>query len=160
MRYEHLVEINNPLLPLLDPLDRDDLWQGLVQRAHAPQRFTLGLEGARVDTASSDGDTTVLNRTLDYGTFRIDDTVTLRRGEAMTNEVTGQDGIFQGRLTITIEEPAAGRLYLRFLYELAQDEAADGLGAVTAELRKRAYYAADMDTVARIRELAAQRRLQ
>jgi hypothetical protein len=160
VRYEHLIEINNPLLPLLDPLDRDDLWQGLVQRAYAPQRFILGLEDARVDTASSDGSTTVLNRILDYGAFKVEDTVTLRHGEAMITEVTGQDGSFQARLIITIEEPAPARLYLRFLYELAQDEAVDGLSAVTTELRQRAYYAADMDTVARIRELAAKRRLQ
>jgi hypothetical protein len=160
VRYEHLIEINNPLLPLLDPLERNDLWQGLVQRAYAPQDFILGLEGAHVTMVASEGAVTRLHRTLDYGAFQVDDTVTLHEDAVMITEVPGDQGLIEARLTITIEEPAAGRLYLRFLYELDQEESAGELAAVTAELRKQAYFAADMDTVARIRELAAKRRLQ
>lgn len=160
MRYEHLIEINNPLLPLVDPLDRNDLWQGLVQRAYAPEQFILGLEGARVDTLSNEGAVTLVRRTLDYGAFTVDDTVMLRDGAISITEVHGEGGTIKARLTITIEEPAAGRLYLRFLYELDQEEAAGELDVLTADLRKQAWFASDMDTVARIRELAATRRLQ
>lgn len=160
MRYEHLIEINNPLLPLLDPLDRNDLWQGLVRRAYAPEQFILGLEDARVEIVSSEGATTVLQRTLNYGAFRVNDRVTLRHDEVMITEVRGGEGMPRARLTITIEEPAASRLYLRFLYELDQDEPAAGLDAVTADLRRQAWFASDLDTVARIRELAATRRRQ
>ena len=160
MRYEHLIEINNPLLPLLDPLDREDLWQGLVQRAYAPEQFILGLEGARVDSVTNDGATTMLHRTLNYGTFAVVDRVTLYPHTAVVTEVRDTQGALEARLTVTIEEPAAGHLYLRFLYELQQDEPADGLNAVTAALRKQAWFASDMDAVARIRDLAAKRRLQ
>ena len=160
MRYEHLIEINNPLLPLLDPLDREELWQGLLQRAYAPEQFILGLEGARVDRVTRDGAATVLHRTLNYGSFLVVDRVTLYPNAAVVTEVRSPQGALEARLTVTIEEPAARRLYLRFLYELEQDEPADGLGAVTAALRKQAWFASDMDAVARIRELAAKRRLQ
>ena len=33
MNYEHLVQINDPLNPLLDTLTREQLWAGLVLRA-------------------------------------------------------------------------------------------------------------------------------
>ena len=38
MRYEHLVQINDPLMPLLDTLTRNQLWQGLVLRAEEVDR--------------------------------------------------------------------------------------------------------------------------
>ena len=44
MRFEHLVQINDPLMPLLEPLSREQLWRGLVRRAEEPTRFVLGLE--------------------------------------------------------------------------------------------------------------------
>ena len=37
MRFEHLIQINDPLMPLLDTLTREQLWRGLVQEfPHAP----------------------------------------------------------------------------------------------------------------------------
>ena len=41
MRFEHLVEINDPLMPLLTELTREQLWRGLVLRADDPTRFML-----------------------------------------------------------------------------------------------------------------------
>ena len=32
MRFEHLIQINDPLMPLLDTLSREQLWRGLVLR--------------------------------------------------------------------------------------------------------------------------------
>lgn len=159
MRYEHLIEINDPLFPLIDPLSRDDLWEGLVLRAYSPQQFIQGLERATVEELSCDDAATVLTRTLDYGMFRVDDRVTLRKMESMITDVAAGDGMAKSRLTITIEEPARDRLYLRFLYEFDEDETGDELDRMTVAIREQAYYASDMDTVSRIRELAETRRI-
>jgi hypothetical protein len=42
MRFEHLVEINDPLMPLLTELTREQLWRGLVLRAEDPTQFIGG----------------------------------------------------------------------------------------------------------------------
>jgi hypothetical protein len=47
LRFEHLVEINDPANPTLEPLTADQLWQGLVLRAESPELFMLGLDGPR-----------------------------------------------------------------------------------------------------------------
>ena len=39
MKFEHLIEINDPLNPLIDPLSVDQLWRGLVLRAESPKLF-------------------------------------------------------------------------------------------------------------------------
>lgn len=56
------------------------------------------------------------------------------------------------RLTIRIEQPEPQSLFLRFIYE---SDDADGSepDAITDAVRRRAYEAADLDMVARIREL-------
>lgn len=91
--------------------------------------------------------------------FRVDDRVTLRKMESMTTDVAAGDGMAKSRLTITIEEPAKDHLYLRFLYEFDEDETGDELDRMTVALREQAYYASDMDTVSRIRELAETHRI-
>ena len=71
MRFEHLVQINDPLMPLLTELTRDQLWRGLVLRAEAPTRFIAGLESATIDARRELSGVTELERTLDYGSFRV-----------------------------------------------------------------------------------------
>ncbi|MBK9243241.1 MAG: DUF1857 family protein [Burkholderiales bacterium] len=43
MRFEHLVQINDPLQPLLTEVSREQLWRGLLRRAEQPTEFVLGL---------------------------------------------------------------------------------------------------------------------
>ena len=38
MRFEHLVEVNDPLNPLIDTLTLNQIWQGLVLRVREPDR--------------------------------------------------------------------------------------------------------------------------
>ena len=49
MRFEHLVQINDPLMPLLTEVSRAQLWRGLVLRAEDPAQFVVGLERATID---------------------------------------------------------------------------------------------------------------
>ena len=158
MRYEHLVEINDPLFPLLAQLTRAQLWQGLVRRAYAPQEFIYGLDGAVVAEVPSDGATRVLGRTLDYGSFTVHDVVRLHENESVSTDVEPGAAWPRSRLVITIEEPEKDRLYLRFLYEWEEAPTAGELDEMTLSIRQQAYHAADLDTVVRLRELAEDRR--
>jgi hypothetical protein len=158
MRFEHLVEVNDPLNPLLDPLTRGDLWQGLVQRAEEPMQFVLGLAGFSILTREPAPQGTTLIRTLDFGSFRVHDRVELTpQRQSLTRTEAGPTWP-ASRLTITIEEPQPQRLFLRFLYEFEGPDEGGEFASQVDDLRRQAYRSADLDTVVRIRALAQARR--
>lgn len=154
MRYEHLVQINDPLMPLLDTLTREQLWRGLVLRAEEPTQFVLGLEIATIHSRRDGGGEIEFVRTLDFGSFKVDDRVRLqpqRRSEIRTRAGPTWPA---SRMSIEIEEPQPELLFLRFVYESDETAGEGELDELTAALRKQAYQQADLDTVARIRALA------
>lgn len=154
MRFEHLVQINDPLMPLLDTLTRNQLWQGLVLRAEEPTRFVLGLENATIHSHEVRGGVHELTRTLDFGSFQVQDRVRLFRDRRSEIHTAAGPTWPASRLTITIEEPEPELLFLRFVYE--SDEAAGEADPIVVKLREQAYQSADLDTVVRIRALAEQ----
>lgn len=154
MRFEHLVQINDPLMPLLDTLTRNQLWQGLVLRAEEPTQFVLGLERATIHSREDRGRVRELTRTLDFGSFQVEDRVRLVRDARSEIHTKAGPTWPASRLTITIEEPQPELLFLRFLYESDDADADAELDPVIVELREQAYERADLDTVVRIRALA------
>jgi hypothetical protein len=158
MKFEHLVQINDPSLPGVDWLTRQQLWFGLVARAWKPTRFILGLEDAQVIQTGQQGNITTLARVLNYGPFQIADTMELHEEERTETRITANQFCGDSTLTISIEEPDQGELWLRFQYQVSDaPSAADVPGASSQdvdEIRKQAYRAADIDTVKMIRELA------
>ena len=155
MRFEHLVQINDPLMPLLTELTREQLWRGLVLRAETPTRFIAGLERATIDARRELSGVTELERTLDYGSFRVRDRVRLFPGQRSEIHTAAGASWPASRMAIMIEEPSPDALFLRFVYEAESEVAGQGgLDEVTVALRQRAYEGADLDTVVRIRELA------
>ncbi|MEP6607765.1 MAG: AtaL-like protein [Burkholderiaceae bacterium] len=153
MRFDHLIQINDPLMPLLDTLTREQLWRGLVMRAEQPTQFVLGLEIATIHSRCEVGAEIELMRTLDFGSFRVSDRVTLLPMHRTQIHTDAGPTWPASRMTIEIEEPQPERLILRFVYE-ADEAAGSGLDPVTIALRNEAYKHADLDTVARIRSLA------
>jgi hypothetical protein len=154
VRFEHLIQINDPLMPLLDTLTREQLWRGLVLRAEDPTQFVLGLEIATIHSRRDLGDAVELTRTLDFGSFKVVDRVRLlpqQRSEIHTHAGATWPA---SRMIIEIEEPQPELLFLRFVYESDETTGAGALDDVTTALRKQAYARADLDTVARIRSLA------
>jgi hypothetical protein len=152
-RFEHLVQINDPLQPLLTEVSRAQLWRGLVRRAERPAEFVLGLAGATVEQRIDEGGRLQLVRTLDFGSFRVRDRVHLMADDGVSvTEVEAAATYPASRLTIRIEEPATGDLFLRFTYE-SDDGSAGGLDTLARQLREQAYRSADIDTVWRIRDL-------
>ncbi|MGB2817312.1 MAG: AtaL-like protein [Burkholderiaceae bacterium] len=156
MRYEHLVQINDPLMPLLDTLTRNQLWQGLVLRAEEPTQFVLGLENATIHSHEVRDGVHELTRTLDFGSFQVEDRVRLVRDHR--SEIHTQAGPTwpASRLTIMIEEPQPELLFLRFLYESDEPLGETERDPIVVALREQAYESADLDTVVRIRALAEQ----
>lgn len=149
LQYEHLVQINDPLNPLLETLTPEQVWAGLLLRAEQPQLFVTGLE--RCTILSRNGDT--FERELSYGPASVRDKVTLTMGVSVRYDIVATDNYVGGSLTMSIEQPDAAQLFIRFKYETTL-QAEDGEYNRTLEIVKSAYREADIDTVKLIREFA------
>ena len=155
MKFEHLIEINDPLNPLMDTITRDQLWRGLVLRADSPKLFVPHLDECTID----ERDTGSFGRQLRYGTLVVVDRVILTPLQQVRYEVAPQGEIRQSSLVMAIESPSEHTLYVRFSYDDGQDAATDAANAMYDEFRKSAYREADIDTIRILRELAAEGRL-
>jgi hypothetical protein len=153
VRFEHLVQINDPLQPLLTEVSRAQLWRGLVRRAERPTEFVLGLEGAAIEARQETPGGLQLTRTLDFGSFRVHDRVRLTADSLSVTDIEAGDAYAASRLTIRIEEPGPGGLYLRFTYESEDGPAGGEIDTLSRQLLEQAYRSADIDTVWRIRDL-------
>ena len=155
MKFNHLVEINDPLDPLTQALRREQVWRGLVLRAEAPMLFVPHLDACDITRRTE----TVIDRSLRYGEVTIRDSVTFTPQEMVRYEVPAQNEIAASRLLMAIEEPADGSLKVRFSYEDDVTEAPGSIEAFYNEFRLSAYQASDIDTIRVIRELAGEGRL-
>ena len=157
MHFEHLIEINNPLNPLIEPLSVEQVWQGLMYRVEEPTVFLPGLE--RCTILSRQGDR--VERELHFGPASVRDTVTFRYLEWVCFESLATSEHAGGRLTIRFDQPAAEHLYLRFTYETTLPDGMEaGEGVQVSEYVKAAYRESDLDTVRIIRLIAANGRPQ
>jgi hypothetical protein len=152
MNFTHLVEINDPLNPLIDPLSREQLWRGLVLRAEQPGRFVPWLDGCDIVERSAAS----IRRRSRYGEVVISDTVTFTPQESVHYLVPAQADIPASDLYVTIEEPQPGLLFVRFKYDDGTPEVDGSADAFYNQFRRSAYQEADIDTIRLIRELAAQ----
>lgn len=157
MHFEHLIEINNPLNPLIEPLSVEQVWHGLMYRVEEPTVFLPGLERCTILSRQAEQ----VERELHFGQASVRDTVTFRHLEWVCFESAATTEHAGGRLTIRFDQPAADHLYLRFTYETTLP---DGMGATegvqVSEYVKAAYRESDLDTVRIIRLIAANGRPQ
>lgn len=152
MRFEHLVEVNDAGNPLALAVSREQLWRGLVLRAEHPKLFVPQLNDVTILVRTVVG----LVRALRYGDTLVTDEVTFVHRECVRYEIAAQGEIPRSSLTMTIEEPRPGALFVRFVYS---DDGADADQAIVTQLRRAAYEDADIDTVGTIRWLAQAGRL-
>jgi hypothetical protein len=155
MKFEHLIEINDPLNPLIDELSVEQLWRGLVLRAESPKLFVPHLDECQIEARTEKG----FSRRLRYGELVITDRVVLEPMHRVRYEVAAQQDISASTLTMTIETPEPGLLWVRFEYDDGHDAATDEANAMYDEFRKSAYQASDIDTIGVLRDLAEQGRL-
>lgn len=151
MNFEHLIQINDPENPLIEPLNRTQLWQGLLHRVENPIPFLPGLENFTI-LERQDNE---LLRELDFGPATIRDRVTLADMHWVCFDILPSESHAGGRLTITIEEPEADFLFLRFAYETTLASNPNSEDRAYIEYVKSAYHQSDVDCVRLIRTLAA-----
>ncbi len=150
MNFEHLIEINDPDSPDIRPLSRAELWRGLVMRAERPQLSVLALDECTILERGAD----YLERELRFGQLRVRDRVILAEFESVTYETEAGEDYPASRLTMSIEEPLPGRLFLRFVYADRGAQPGDAPDSFYGGHLKQAYVEADIDTVRTIRRLA------
>lgn len=151
MRFSHLVEINDPLNPLIDTLTREQLWNGLVLRAEMSRRFIPWLDECNITNRAEHS----IERALRYGDAVIRDRVTYRKLESVHYHVPKQGDIPESDLTMTIETPYEGRMFVRFEYDDHASEAGGEAESMVNDIRRSAYTESDIDTIRTIREMAA-----
>ena len=155
MKFEHLIEINDPMNPLIDSLTHEQVWRGLVLRAESPKLFVPHLDDCIISERSENG----FARSLRYGELVINDTVVLVPQIQVRYEVAAQKDISASSLVMTIETPDANSLWVRFQYDDGNDAATDAANAMYDDFRRSAYQESDIDTIRIVRELAAAGRL-
>ncbi|HAT30471.1 MAG TPA: DUF1857 domain-containing protein [Janthinobacterium sp.] len=155
MKFEHLIEINDPLNPLIDTISHEQLWRGLVLRAESPKLFVPHLDDCQIDQREEGG----FRRRLRYGELVIEDRVRLAPLHQVRYEVAQQKDISPSSLVMTIETPSPDTLWVRFQYDDGHDAATDAANAMYDDFRRSAYQESDIDTIRILRELAEQGRL-
>ena len=156
MQFEHLVEINDRSNPAIVDLTREELWFGLLYRAEDPAVFLPGLEKCEIVSRGENE----LVRDLDFGATVVRDRVTFLPMESMCFETAPNAEHAGGTLTIRIEEPQPGSLFLRFCYRTTLAEGELSEGVPVAAYVKSAYEDSDIETVRLIRRIAEHARLQ
>jgi hypothetical protein len=152
VRFSHLIQINDPFNPLIDPLSREQLWRGLVLRAENPLLFVLALDRFEIVERGENA----LARVLHFGQLRLRDRVSFSPMEQVRYEIEAAGDSPAATLAMTIEEPEPGQLFVRFDYETLHDDATAPLDAFYSSFVKQAYVEADIDTISTIRRLAAE----
>lgn len=153
MRFEHLIEINSPLATVqmaVPVFTREQLWRGLMIRVRFPQRFPNGPESCEVMQTGPE----LVSRVLHFGPHVLHDEVHITPGERLQFTPRAHGESTPIRLTVAIEEPQAGQMVLRFIYEavaeLSQEE------ALYSGYRHSAWLHHDRDMVGTLRQWLAQ----
>ena len=94
-----------------------------------------------------------------YGRARIQDRVTLEPHTRVTYTTAATGEHAGGSLTMTIETGDNNAAFIRFVYDTTLPNADESGDTRYAEIVKSAYRESDIDTVRRIREIAATGRL-
>jgi hypothetical protein len=150
MQFSHLIQINDLLNPLIEPLSREQLWRGLVRRAENPLLFVMALDGFEIIERSENA----LSRVLHFGSLSLRDRVSFSQMKQVRYEIEAAGDTPSATLVMTIEEPEPDQLFVRFDYETMQDGTKAPLDEVYSSLAKQAYIEADIDTISTIRRLA------
>jgi hypothetical protein len=154
MKFDHLIEINDPLNSLIEPLTRAQLWRGLMLRVQSPKLFVPWLDECVIVRPGGDK----LERTLRYGEVSIKDQVSFTPEQLIQIDVPTQPDIVASSLSMQIEEPKPNLFFVRFSYDDGIEEADGSMDAFYNEFRHSAYRESDIDTIRIVRELTAEGR--
>jgi hypothetical protein len=144
MRFEHLLQVNDPGNARIPPMSRAELWRGLLVRVESPQRFELGPDRCEARTGDTEQERV---RSIHFGSLRFEDHVRLEPEHRIVFVPLPHEGAAPVHLSITIEEPAPGALFLRFVYSADADE-----DKALQGLREQAWLELDRDMLRTLRE--------
>ena len=150
LEFEHIVQINDFGDSSLSVLTRSQLWQGLVLRAHSPDKFVQGLQCTSEQISSNE-----FMRTVQAGTSSFRESVILYPQEKICTRTITDTTQISAESTTRIEEPEAGSLFVRFSYRRDLDGPDQRVDV--SEHLKAAYVQVDRDAIAMIRMLAESR---
>ncbi|MCB1669906.1 MAG: AtaL-like protein [Gammaproteobacteria bacterium] len=147
LKFEHIVQINDPDDANIKPLTRAELWEGLLLRARDPGKFNAALS-CRLGDENHDG----FVRYIQAGETEFRERVTLTFQERIETVISGSDQPLHAESETIIEEPAEGYLFVRFIYRRDLEDSPEG--EMVGEHLKSAYFHTDIDAIALIRMLA------
>ena len=149
MRFEHVIEINSPATSVqmvVPGFTREQLWRGLMGRVQTPERFPMGPERCEWQEIEPG----LYRRTLIFGPHQFQDEVRAEYLEKLVFTPQAQGDTAPIRLTMLIEEPDAGRMVLRFVYEALAEQTAEE--AYYNDYRHNAWLHNDRDMVRTLRQ--------
>lgn len=150
MRYEHLLQVTDPGNPQVPPMSRAELWRGLLVRVQEPQRFPLGPDGCDTRPGRHADER---QRSVHFGALRFEDTVQLESEQRIAFMPQPHEGAAPVNLSIAIEEPAPGALFLRFVYEvIVPPEGPTAEERALQRYREQAWLELDRDMLTTLRE--------
>ncbi len=146
LKFEHIIQINDPADDEIPVLTRSQLWEGLVLRARRPDKFIDSLKVTTMEYAEDE-----FERIIDVGEVRFRELVMLYPDESIHTKTLEEFEQIEAESITRLEEPEDGYLFVRFNYrrEIEEDGAVD-----VGEHLKSAYLQTDRDAIALIRVLA------
>lgn len=156
MKFSHLIRINDARETLITPLTRDELWRGLMMRAESPLLFVMALDECSILAR----DAHTLRRELRFGSVTLRDRVSFLAPHQVRYDIEANADSPAASLVMTIEEPEAGQLFVRFAYQTGPDSADSESEGPYDGFVKQAYVQSDIDTVRTIRRLAGEGKLR
>jgi hypothetical protein len=150
LQLEHLVAVNDPSNDFT--LSRAELWQGLILRAEAPDLFMAHIDSVEIIERSD----VHLLRKMIIGAMHIQDRIHLVNELHVRYDTEPSEQHAGGTLLMKIEEPESNMLFVRFHYQTPMDD--QGEEEEYAKFLKAAWQQTDLETIQKIRELAAEGR--
>jgi hypothetical protein len=148
MQFEHIVQINALDNPAAVRLTREQLWQGLLLRVRAPERFLPNITSVTFEPREDGG----LLRRMRIGEVVVVDRITLLPGRAIEYLSEATESHRGGELTVTIAEPAPDALHVRFAYR--RPDSPDPEERALETHLQRMWQQIDLDAMRLIRSLA------
>ena len=146
MKFEHIIQVNDQLDPLIEPLSREEIWEGLLESVEVPERFLPGLDSSRILRREAGA----FRRELRIGHVIVHDTVHLTPGHRFVTDSEPSAEVPALTRTVTIEEPIEGEYVVRFRYERSP-QGQEPLAPAFAAVLESAWLQADIDLIAHVR---------
>lgn len=150
LKFEHIIQINDPANPEIAPVSREGLWRGLMLRATHPEFFNPGLT-CRLEVDEDISQHQSFVRIITAGDLVLRDVVRIVPMQEISTLIDGHEQAIHARSLTRIEVPQQGHLIVRFMYE--RDSIAEQGGLNADEYLKSAYLQSDVDAIIKIREM-------